>query len=510
MKGKMIFVLWLLTAVLLYFFENNTGTRIILIASVCLPLTALLLSRSRVPPEDIRPAVSREDEPVDIRPYVPGDPVKQIHWKLSAKTDRLLVRIFAPAPAEAERSGPVATVRPVRRFWPLAPIGLLLLCLFLPPVRLSLQSLCNQLFDWSEALNPYVYQHFPVPSDANHFPAVCLLGCLAFFWILLLVFTRSSWLCLLTACGLAGFQIYFGVSLPWYANVSLFALPGLFLLRRNRLLASALLLLLSLLICLLFPGVDPLTENASEQVRDWLSQAARQTTEQEMDESDGILETRHVNDRSLRTGNREAQAERSFRLITLEEQQISRPPWMDWVKTFLLLLASLALIVLPFVPLVLVDQLHRRDRERQKAFLEQDLQQALPELFRYTVFWLELGGYAERIGAFRDGATALGVLFSADYATLYARSVEVFERTVYSGHAPTEADRLTLLELLNQTRHLVRTHANLRTRLILWMVFANDKETTDSAADSPASLPERLPHPNPADSLPPSGKPGNV
>ena len=37
---------------------------------------------------------SGSDSPVsgDIREYVPGDPIRQIHWKLSEKTDRLLIR----------------------------------------------------------------------------------------------------------------------------------------------------------------------------------------------------------------------------------------------------------------------------------------------------------------------------------------------------------------------------------------------------------------------------------
>ena len=31
------------------------------------------------------------EEPGDVRPYVPGDPVQRIHWKLSAKKEELLI-----------------------------------------------------------------------------------------------------------------------------------------------------------------------------------------------------------------------------------------------------------------------------------------------------------------------------------------------------------------------------------------------------------------------------------
>jgi len=33
----------------------------------------------------------------DVRPYVPGDPVKRIHWKLSARSNQLLVKRYEPA-----------------------------------------------------------------------------------------------------------------------------------------------------------------------------------------------------------------------------------------------------------------------------------------------------------------------------------------------------------------------------------------------------------------------------
>lgn len=39
------------------------------------------------------PSVYSGDEPdVEIREYMPGDPIRQIHWKLSAKMDQLLIR----------------------------------------------------------------------------------------------------------------------------------------------------------------------------------------------------------------------------------------------------------------------------------------------------------------------------------------------------------------------------------------------------------------------------------
>ena len=42
-------------------------------------------------PTALRSSASEPDNS-DIRAYVPGDPIRQIHWKLSAKTDQLLLR----------------------------------------------------------------------------------------------------------------------------------------------------------------------------------------------------------------------------------------------------------------------------------------------------------------------------------------------------------------------------------------------------------------------------------
>ena len=93
---------WLLLTACLYFFENNTGTRIILIFSL-LPLLIPALRRfvlgadGKEAAEEapahltVRSFLRPEaEEPGDIRLYQAGDSVRRIHWKLSAKTDRLL------------------------------------------------------------------------------------------------------------------------------------------------------------------------------------------------------------------------------------------------------------------------------------------------------------------------------------------------------------------------------------------------------------------------------------
>ena len=95
---------WLFCAACLYFFENNTGTRIVLLGSLAAfllpPVRAAFFgadaSRDKERPtrrtvKDFFPQ-PEEEEPGDVRLYQPGDPVRRIHWKLSAKRGELLIR----------------------------------------------------------------------------------------------------------------------------------------------------------------------------------------------------------------------------------------------------------------------------------------------------------------------------------------------------------------------------------------------------------------------------------
>lgn len=53
-------------------------------------------SETDLPTPVTRPfTTSDQAEPADIREYVPGDPIKNIHWKLSAKSDDLQVKNFS-------------------------------------------------------------------------------------------------------------------------------------------------------------------------------------------------------------------------------------------------------------------------------------------------------------------------------------------------------------------------------------------------------------------------------
>ena len=126
MKKRIIgYAVWLILACLLYFFENNTGTRIVLACSLLLPFVPIirrslfgrdeLIRRPRELTQTVQTFADRpEDDPGDVRAYQPGDPVNRIHWKLSAKRNELLVREQAKdrTAEEAETKAVTETKQP--------------------------------------------------------------------------------------------------------------------------------------------------------------------------------------------------------------------------------------------------------------------------------------------------------------------------------------------------------------------------------------------------------------
>ena len=105
-KRYVCYAVWLILACLLYFFENNTGSRIVLACSWLFPFVPLIRRSlfekdavSRQPqaiPQTIKTFANREqDDPGDVRAYLPGDPVNRIHWKLSSKKDEFIVKDYS-------------------------------------------------------------------------------------------------------------------------------------------------------------------------------------------------------------------------------------------------------------------------------------------------------------------------------------------------------------------------------------------------------------------------------
>ena len=291
------YVLWLLLAGCLYFFENNTGTRAVLCCSLLLPLLPavrrMLFTADDPRGEGEKPAVilrtapePEEEDGSEVRPYRAGDPVNRIHWKLSAKRREWLVRtpdrgtspeeVRTERPAGAEGKKKPGLCRKATLLCLAALTAVALCILLIPPVRLGAEALCNRLFEASERVNAYAYERFTVPEEQTVVPAALLLS-LGLALLLGIVFlTGSRLLGFAAVAGCAVFQVYFGLAFPGWANVLLAAGLALWVIRRPpevrqvRTILSAV-LITAILTALLFPGVDAATEDASDpmDVRPW-------------------------------------------------------------------------------------------------------------------------------------------------------------------------------------------------------------------------------------------------
>lgn len=494
-RRRIGYAVCLLLAACLYFFENNTGTRAVLVCAALIPFIPPL-RRAFLSPDapgkgkaretlTVRAFVRQEPEETGgIRPYVPGDPVRLIHWKLSAKKDELLVREpEKEADAkEEERTVSRAGRRPEKRFrhpaaWIAAGIVLCAAMLLLvPEARSGAQALCNRLFAASEAVNAYAYRYFPVPENQSAVLASCLLLCAAGLLMSLAVTVRNGLpaLGILAACTL--FQVYFGLSFPAWINIPLYGLLAVGMMgrpvRRKAVAAfCALLVLASLAVVLILPGTDAATEAASESVRDRLARMAEQMAGTVQETPEGETETRHIHTRSLETGDLEAATEREFLPVTVEEEQVSLPHWTNWMRVILLMILSVAVIALPFAPFVLLNARKKKAREARKAFGSPDVREAVQAIFRQVILWLETAKQGAGNRLYRDWAGSLPEGLPDHYAQRFARCAADYEESVYSDHAMTEEQRRNALDLLEETETSIWKTADWKQRFTLkyWM-----------------------------------------
>ncbi len=484
-KRYAIYAVWLVLAGLLYFFENNTGTRIVLLGTLLLPAVHRGLfrrqdtdGRRQSTRETVRPLSGQEEEdPGNVRGYLPGDPVNRIHWKLSAKRDELLVREQAPAGSaeEAEKiisTGEKTGFRGSRKkvFAAFAAaFALILVLLFLiPSARRGLEVLLNRLFEASEAVNAYAYERFPVPQGQSAALAVSLLiaGLIALTGIILLADSRIPAFCVMAAFVL--FQAYFGLAFPAWGNVMLFVLFALRMMKspvkkQEVLFLLAGMLAVSVAVAGIWPGVDPATEAASEEVRDLLSRMAQTLGGTVPEMPEGENETRHVYTQSLTGGEQEARRDREYRLVSRKVEMISKPYWVDYLRIMLLLLLTVLLVVVPFLPFAVLNRRRQKALEARKVFQSEEVSRAIEAMFQQVIAWLEATGHGEGNLPYAQWKADI----VPGYSGRYLQCEKLFEEARYSTHGMQEEQRRQVMELLEETERVLQQNAGWKQRLRL-------------------------------------------
>ena len=244
--------------------------------------------------------------------------------------------------------------KPWKTALPIAGVPLLaaVLLLALKPARESLKCLCNLVFAASEAVNAYAYDYFEVSDAASPVLALGLLVTAA-AGVLLLAYLRGSKIVpLLAALALAGGEIWFGLTPPAAVNVLIFALLAMLALPmdtlRGRLVFLLAVMAVFLTVQLLAPGVRMGVEEASEHVRDRLDAAeqlvsgADYTPQQEPPQTareENRLDTETAGEMSGDTQNTQ-----DYQHIYEQEQEISRPKRIDYLKIAVLTILILALL----------------------------------------------------------------------------------------------------------------------------------------------------------------------
>ena len=346
------------------------------------------------------------------------------------------------------------------------------LLLLLTPARNGAAALLNRIMEESEKVNAYVYRRIPVSSTADEGLAGTLLALAGLCLSGAAIIRARKAFAAAAAFICAGVQTYLGLPLSALVNISVYTLLGVLmadrLILRKALCLTAAAVLIAGFVAVVWPGVDEGTETVSEYVRDLLEHTAeRPAGGTPDDEPEMIRETRHTDTRAVTEGNQGAKTERQYRLITVEEEEISRPEWTDYLKIVLLLLAAAAAVILPFIPVAALNRRRKKAREVRALFDVPDRSKALCAMFRHAAKYLEATGRGAGNRPFREWPETLRGNMPEKYVDSFEKCCILFEEAAYSDHELTEAQTEQVRGMLAETERLLYDEAGWRERLRL-------------------------------------------
>ena len=359
----------------------------------------------------------------------------------------------------------------------IAPVPLFAATLLLvfSPARESLKCLCNLLFAASEAVNAYAYEYFTVADAASPMLALGLLAAALAGLLLAALVGGNRIVPLVTALILAGGEIWLGLTPPAAVNVLIFALLALLAApmdtMRSRLVLLLAIAAIFLSVQILAPGVRAELEETSEHVRDRLDpveqlvSGADHTPQQEPPQT--AREENRLDTETAGEASGDAQNTQDYQHIYEQEQEISPPKGIDYLKIAVLTLLILALLTLPFLPFVLFDARRRRALERRAAFDSPDCGKAIRALFLHLTAYLDSCGRGGGNQPFVQWDGTLTRTLSPEYAARFRQAAALFEEAVYSTHTMGEEQRAELQSLLTETERLLYDGADWKTKLRL-------------------------------------------
>ena len=344
----------------------------------------------------------------------------------------------------------------------------LVLLLFVPPLRESLQSLLNRLFSASEAVNNYLYDHYAVSENTSAVPAAIVLTLIFASLCGIALAGKRHVLALLLAAALALGQAYYGLSLPLWANLLLFAFlgaafwwevksPGLLLIYGSAV------LILALAVSLLAPGVDAALEARSEHWRDELSIRAMQISQALAPDVPEVPQTARPENR---VDLEEGAGGTDFELHTEYEQEIAKPSHVNWLRILLISILILLLLTLPFLPFFLAGERRKIALARRKAFTSEDNSEAARAMFLHSAAYIESCYPGDENG---DWSTLSDRLPSSmqSYRKKLEDAGRIWLQAAYSGKSVDEEQRSSMRAFLDETEELLYDKAELKKKLRL-------------------------------------------
>ena len=344
--------------------------------------------------------------------------------------------------------------------------------LLVPSVNMGAKLLANRLLTASEAVNAYAYHHFDV-SAADEAAAVrlALLVASVLLGVLCSMGTLRAWTVLLFLAA-AFLEGYFGVTPGVWRNLLLFAALALLLVCGiSEVQGGAVMLagmaVIVLAICLIAPRPIAAVETYSEHLRDELGSVALRVTQQASQpktETNSTHQESRQHEEASRPDATQESTLQEYERHEENEQEISLPHRIDYLKIVLWMLLIVALLVVPFLPFLLLNRARRRVEEKRAAFAVKDNAAAIRAMFTHTMDWLRTSGLQTENRQFSQCAGAIETLTGADYAAQFADAAAIWQEAVYSDHDLTDEQRQIVRELLERTASMLYERADKRTR----------------------------------------------
>lgn len=333
----------------------------------------------------------------------------------------------------------------------------------------------NRLFTLSEESQSYIYQKFEVDESAGGISPQTVFA-LAVIFLLCVLTTHATIkrvaaipaaLCVIYAEA----EIYLGIAPNYIVNILTFiawflliALAGISARKDGRKAAfqilavfTALFIAVSGLVYAVYPPEyresHPAVQEVAEKIRDWLEDHEKillsnfdiVPPEEEPVEAEEEKEDFDIEEDPEEPPLPEETPEDESAMGNMQPTEGS-PKGKSNILLWLIL-AFLLLLILAWVAAILISR-----KKREKKMQDEDIKQAIHYIFTQGVKWLRVTGFESKNVAFLKRVDEIREMTSDEFAYRYEKSVETWEKALYSNETPTEEERRYMMDFYNESK----------------------------------------------------------